>query len=148
MHFTRQAVAVIISEKNVISKPVIIAPIMLVAANSIARRIIEIKIAPRIPVKRTDRIGQKQFLKPFLRVVADAIRVIARYKTAIPKTTHKNGAVTVITAMKRRNAAIIPINILVIIAIPTQSLLQSQLRLAILITSSYNICSNFLSCEL
>lgn len=139
MHFTRQAVEVIVNEKKVKSAPVIIAPIMLVATNSIAKRITASKIVPSMPVRITDKIGHMQLRLPLFLTVT-AIRITARYTTAIPKTTHKNGAVTVITALKRRNAVIIPIIILAIIANPAQFVLQSQLILNIFITPTNNIC--------
>ena len=58
----------------------------------------------------------------------------------MPKTTHKNAGVTVITAVMRRNAVIIPIIILVTIAINGQLILQLQLYIE-LFTSCYSICS-------
>ena len=44
---------VTIKVKNARRMPVIIAPIMLVAANSIPRRITEVNIVPRIPTNST-----------------------------------------------------------------------------------------------
>ena len=59
-HFVKHAVEVKIKVKNARSNPVIIAPIMLVAAKVIAKRITENKTVPRTPVKRTERIGHIQ----------------------------------------------------------------------------------------
>lgn len=66
----RQAVEVIISEKNRRRAPVIIAPIMLVAAKVIARRITEVRTVPRMPLSSAGRIEQKQPLLLFLLIDA------------------------------------------------------------------------------
>ena len=59
-HFIRQAVEVKSIVKNARSAPVIIAPIMLVAANVTPKRTIDNKTVPKIPVIRTERVGHKQ----------------------------------------------------------------------------------------
>lgn len=128
MHLIRHATVVTISEKNASNAPVMIAPITLVAANVIAKRTIDVKIAPSIPTKITDRLLHTH---PDLRITGDTASNIARYTTAMPKTTHKNAGVTVITALNCRNAVIIPIIILATMARPAQSLLQVQQKLAI-----------------
>ena len=78
-HLTRQAVDVINKDKNARSAPVNIAPIMLVATNSIAKRTIANKIAPKMPVSRVDRIGHRQLslVSEFCAIDAER-RVIAR----------------------------------------------------------------------
>lgn len=50
--------------KNKRSAPAIIAPIMLVAANSIARRITDVKTAPSIPVVIRAKLEQTQSPAP------------------------------------------------------------------------------------
>ena len=119
-HFERQATEVNVSEKNVSNAPVIMAPITLVATNSIAKSTTEVKTVPRIPVSKTGKIEQIQPRVPPLRTTADMIDVIARYTIAMPKTTHKNAGVTVITAVKRSTAAMIPIMILATTALNKQ----------------------------
>lgn len=63
-HFTRQAVVVKVSDKNSSKAPEIIAPIKLVAAKDIARRITDVKIVPKIPVSRVGIIPHTQFCSP------------------------------------------------------------------------------------
>lgn len=106
------------------------APITLVAANVIPRRITDVRIVPKMPVRKADNPEQTQ-LRVVLPLSIDAPRVIARYTTAIPKRTHKNAGVNVITAVMLRKAAIIPIITLAIIAIPVQFGLQLQFKLDI-----------------
>ena len=50
-HFAKHATDVTVREKNVKRAPEIIAPITLVATNSIPKRISEVKIVPRIPIR-------------------------------------------------------------------------------------------------
>jgi hypothetical protein len=113
------------------SAPVIIAPIMLVATNSIAKRITEVRIVPRIPVNRVGTMEHTQRLIPDIRICAAESRVNPRNATAIPKTTQRNIGVRVITAVILRNAAIMPMIILATIARPAQLHLQSQPHLDI-----------------
>lgn len=125
-HLIRHAVSANIKEEKAKSKPVIIAPIILVAANVIANRTTDVNIAPNIPVNNTDKMGQIQFLTVTQREDADTAKSIARYTTAIPKATHKNAGVTVIVAVIVRNAVTTPIRILAIIATTEQLDLQQQ----------------------
>jgi hypothetical protein len=81
---------------------------------------------------------QKQFRIPLLRMIEDTTGVIARYTIPTPNKTHKNAGVTVITAVKRRNAVIIPMIILAAIAKKEQEFLLQQ-KVANFFTSSYNI---------
>ena len=55
MCFARQAVEVIISEKEKNSAPTKIAPITLVAAKETARRITANKMVPKMPISSADR---------------------------------------------------------------------------------------------
>lgn len=140
----RQAVEDIASAKKNKSNPVIIAPIILVATNSIANRIIENKIVPRTPTRLKERLEQTQPTSALSPKEEAVTRVTARYTTAMPKTTHKNAGVTVITAVILRKAVIIPIIKLETRAIPAQLLLQPQLQFIIDIniftsTSFYDI---------
>lgn len=124
-HFIKQATEVNTSEKNASRAPEKSAPIMLVAAKVTAKRIKDSNTVPRIPIRRT-RIVLQTHLRS-VSVTAEIMRVIPRKITAIPKTTHKNAGVKVITAVKRRMAVIIPIIILAAVARPVQ--LNSQVQL-------------------
>jgi len=108
MHLIRHIAEVIKSEKKRIKVPVIIAPTILVAANSIPRSITEVRTVPNMPAEKTLNAGQRQLWNP-LPVKKPEVRIaIAWYPTAIPNSTHKKAGVTVITAVIVRNAAIIP----------------------------------------
>ncbi len=96
---------------------------MLVATNSMARRTTESNIVPRTPASNAVIILHKFSQHP-LRKTADETRVIARYTTAIPKSTHKNAGTSVITAVILRKAVIIPIIRLATTAITVQLVLQ------------------------
>lgn len=110
MHFTRQAVDVRSNDKKPSNAPVIIAPIMLVATNSIARSITDNKIVPNIPVRSIVRSGHIHGALVSEHLIKDVeTRITARYTTAIPNATHKNAGVTVITAVMRRKAVTTPI---------------------------------------
>ncbi len=119
-HLTRHATSDTTSEKNASNSPVMIAPITLVAANVTPKRTIDISIAPRIAIKRIGRILHTQPVIPALRIATLVTSVIARYTTAIPKTTHKKAGVTAITALKVKKAVIMPMIMLATIATPTQ----------------------------
>lgn len=107
-HFTRQTVDVIRSEKKKRRTPTIIAPKTLVAGNVIANNIIERSIVPNIPARTNDKGVSIQPHNLRHLKLADTIRFTARYTTAIPKRTHKNAGVTVITAVIVSKVAIIP----------------------------------------
>ena len=72
------ATDVTVREKNVSNAPVRIAPNTLVAANSIANRIIDNKIVPRIPAIRTGSTEQIHSRRLKFRIIASVIGVIAR----------------------------------------------------------------------
>ena len=55
-----------------------IAPIMLVATNSIAKSIMDAKIAPKMPVSKIERIGHKHILISHLLIKDVEIRTTAR----------------------------------------------------------------------
>ena len=57
---TKQAVVEIIREKESNSRPTMKAPMMLVAANVIARRRMENRIVPRMPANKTANVVQRQ----------------------------------------------------------------------------------------
>ena len=104
--------------------PVIIAPIMLVAAKVMANKITETRIVPSAPITNADNAEHVQHAAEFSRTTAEIKRVIARKATATPKATHKNAAPTVITPVIRKNAVIMPITMLAITASPVQFILQ------------------------
>ena len=106
--------------RNANNKPVITAPITLVAAKVIASNITEVNIAPNIPVTRLKETLSKQRLTSSQSEKAAIHTSVAKATTAIPKATHKNAVPTVITAAKFNTAVIAPTIILNIIAIPTQ----------------------------
>ena len=124
MHFTKQAVEVIISEKKNIKSPAIIAPSTLVAAKATQRSIIDVRTVPKIPVSCARSRSHTHFLR--LPGIDDVNKPKARYTTAIPSVTHKNAGVKVITAVYRRIPAITPITILATVAYSIQLCLQSH----------------------
>lgn len=126
MHLILQMVVAIIRKKKANNKPAKIAPITLVAANSTAKSTNDTKIVPMIPIDHAVLLAQLHFLT-VSQPKAVVARPIARYKTAIPNTTHRNAGVRVITAIKVRKAVIIPTIILPITATPRQLDLKQQL---------------------
>ena len=122
-HLARQANDVIVSVKNKSNKPVIIAPIMLVAANSIAKSIAEVRAVPKIPVKSAGSTRQTQHFVLKLLTIATVVGVKARKAIATAKSANKNVGVMVIIAAKRKNAATMPITMLATTAIKVQSVL-------------------------
>lgn len=121
-----QVTDVIIRVKNPSSAPAKIAPITLVAAKSIAKRINESKIVPKIPIMSVVNDEHTHLLFFQLFVVAVITAVIPRYTMATPKRTHKNAGVREIIPLKLRNAVIIPIIILATTANTVQLGLQLQ----------------------
>lgn len=105
-------------EKKNSNNPVIMAPVTLVAANVIPRRMTEVKTVPKIPAKSVPRFVQQPFLSG-LQVEEDK-RVMPKKPMAIPNSTHKNAGVIVTSAVKRKNAANIPMITLAITALPVQ----------------------------
>lgn len=120
------------NEKNSNNPPVKIAPMTLVAANSIANKTTDNKMVPKMPANKTGNTPHRQTGARSRCTNALANNATARYTTAIPNTTHKNAGVTVITAVKRRKATTIPMMMLEITDRPTQLLLQSQPNIAII----------------
>lgn len=75
------------SEKKKIAAPMIIVPNILVTAKPTASRINGLRMEPRIPLSNKGRLTHRhRFFSPYL-LDDETIRIIARYKTAIPKTT-------------------------------------------------------------
>jgi len=120
-----QATTVIMREKKNSSAPVIIAPIMLVAAKVMARSITEVKIVPKIPIKRAVMLLQIQQLRLAL-PRTNTKKERANAPTAIPNTTHKNTGGTVMVAVMVKNAVTIPIKTLAITARQVQLILGLQ----------------------
>lgn len=140
-HLIRHAVSVRVREKNNKSNPVITAPIILVATNSIAKSIIENNTVARIDISSTVRIDFIQHGKLLQHMIdTEAISNSPRYTTAIPKSTHKNAGVTVMAAVIRRKAAIIPTVMLAMRATVVHEPLQLQSDVDIFITSLFSIC--------
>ena len=111
IHLIRHIVDVIIRVKNVKSSPVIIAPVMLVAANVMPSSTMAVRIVPKIPVNKIPRVVQTHVLVRLF-VNESALRsVTARYPTAIPNKTHKKAGVTVITAVIDKSVVTIPATI-------------------------------------
>ena len=140
----RHAVDVINSEKNSSSAPAIIAPSTLVAAKLTARSIIDVKIVPNIPTSTKDSGVSIHLHVPQHLTLAETKRFTAKYTTAIPRTTHKNTGVIVMTAVIVSNVVIIPIITLAAMASNEHCAprLQEQLQLSfdIVFTSNYIIC--------
>ncbi len=99
---------------------------MLVAANVIPRRIIDTRIVPKIPKSRVFTEEQKQPSPLEEHVPPEVARSIARYTTAIPRSTHKNAGVIVIVAIKVSIPAITPIMIAATIAMLVHCVLHRQ----------------------
>jgi hypothetical protein len=137
MHLARQAVSVRVRKNDRSRSPVITAPIMLVAANSIASSIIAKKIVAIMAPRSTESVVLIQQGRQLLQQLIDTVvsSIMARYTTAMPKTTHKNAGVTVMAAVILRNAAIIPTAMLIIRATVVQVFLHEQSLFDIYITS-------------
>lgn len=103
-----------------------IVPMILVAANVMPRRITDVSTAPKIAVSKTESTGHTQLLTAMSENCGDIIKIIARYTAAIPKTTHKNAGVKVITAVVASTAPTAPKMMLAITAITEQLDLQEQ----------------------
>ncbi len=130
----RQTELVIKSEKKNSKNPVIIAPITLVAAKVMPRRITEVKVVPRIAVRNVPRFAQQ--FSVLVRPSTEVRRLIPRNPTAMPKSTHKNAGVIVMRAVKRKIAARTPMIILAIRDFPVQLIVQSQFDVVIVFTST------------
>ena len=122
----RHAVETISKVKKARSKPAKIAPITLVAANSMPRRIIETRVVPSIPKSRVLIVEQKQDSHLVGLWGEEVASRIARYTTAIPKRTHKKAGVIVIVAIKVSIPVITPIMIAATIAILVHCALHLQ----------------------
>lgn len=99
MHFTRQETVNNVRVKKPARAPRIIAPITLVAAKVTKSSIIEVKIVPNMPKKRTERLVHTQKLLPDWDINGDPISVRARRPVAIENATIKKTGVSVITAV-------------------------------------------------
>lgn len=109
-----------------------IAPAILVAAKVMARSITDVRTVPKIPARKSGRMGHRQSRRYGL--AGDSAKSdTARKPTAIPKVVHKNAGVTVITAVIVRTVATTPIIMLAIIARAPQLFLQEQEQLYIVI---------------
>ena len=132
--FIRQTELVIKSEKKNSKRPTIIAPVMLVAAKVTPRSNREVKIVPKIPAKKVARFLQQYFRSE---QHTDEFKIsMPKYPTAIPKSTHKNAGVMVMTAVYLSTAAIIPIIILARTAFTVQLISQLQFIVIIYFTSA------------
>ena len=129
MHLTRQAVSVSIRKNDRRSRPVITAPRILVATNSTARSTIAKNTVAITAPRSTVMILFTQQGDLFSQQLVDAaaMRTMARYTTAMPKTVHKNAGVTVMAAVILRKAAMIPTIMLTMRATVVQLPLQVQL---------------------
>lgn len=116
-HLTIQAAEEIIRAKKRTDAPEIIASITLEAAKSTARRIIDVRIVPKMPVSISGKFAHPQSEAP---EKGDFMRAMAKYTTAMPKITHKKAEVNSIAAEYFKNAAIIPIITLDTAAMPLQ----------------------------
>ena len=101
------------------SKPVIIAPTMLVATKVIARSTIENKIVLNALASVVPNAVSTHSV--FFLDNANENNATAIKPTAIPNVTHKNTGGTVITAVILRKAVIIPITKLITNATPRHS---------------------------
>lgn len=117
------------------------APIILVLLKEIAKSITDVNTVPTIPISSAERALQAQALEMPVPNV-DAIKTIARYKTAMPNATNKNTGVMVITSLIVKRAAIIPMIMLVATVMPVQLNLQPQLKSDISVTSPLQYMKN------
>jgi len=83
--------------KNPRARPVMMAPIMLVAAKVMPRRTSDATIVPAMPVKMPGSTEHTQ-APSYPPQAEPARRITAGYTTAIPKRTHQKAAVGAITA--------------------------------------------------
>lgn len=127
-HFIIQPISVIIRVKKKPRAPAIIAPTMLVAANVIHRRITDVRIVPKIPVKRTVSLGHMQFCTEVHLKIGDSANVTARYTTAIPNVTQVKAGEMVMVAVMVRKAIITPIRMLAMMARIVQPSLHLNLN--------------------
>lgn len=106
-HLIMQAADDIISANEAISAPVMTAPTTLVATNSIASSKTDVSVVPSIPTNSavTFEQAQRRVMAAHEFVVK---KVITKKPIAIPKTTHKNAGVAVISPIIRKIAAVIP----------------------------------------
>lgn len=123
---TRHTLETISKVKNARSNPAKIAPRMLVAAKVIPRRMIDIRIVPKIPKSNVFTEEQKHPSPLEEYVPPEVAMSIARYTTAIPRSTHKNAGVMVIVAIKVSIPAITPMMIAATIAMLVHCALQRQ----------------------
>lgn len=131
MHFMRQAVVVNIKEKENTSKPTRIAPITLVATTSIIKSIVANRTLPSIPKNRTESTEHKVRQDVEVCVNETASSVTTRKIRAIIITLPNSTGGIASTAVIWRNAAIIPIIKLAMIAIPVQFHFVSQFEIDI-----------------
>ncbi len=123
---------VIVNTKNPIRAPESIAPRKLVAAKVIPRSTnAKIKV-PTIPevTNPSARHAQDAFV-----LLPETRSNTARYTTLIPKATHKNAGVRVITALIVKIAAKTPQIMLIAMLRPIQVVLQPQFEPVIFFTS-------------
>ena len=111
-----------------------IAPITLVTAKVIPKRITDVSTVPKAPTKNAERFSQQLFSAA--QQVDGVKRVMPKYPIAIPNNTHKNAGVIVTRAVKRKIAARTPMIKPAIIAPPVQLISQSQFVLPIYFTSA------------
>ncbi len=132
MHFIKQVVLIIRSEKKRSNAPVIIAPITLVAAKVTAKRTTDARIVPKTPVINTGRILQIHLLSPFSLSAGEIPKSNPKNTTAIPPVTHKKAGATAMVAVIVKIAVTKPIIILAKIASVIQRfLLHPQAKFVI-----------------
>lgn len=78
MHLIKHTAEVIISVKNPKSKPNKTAPIKLVAANEIPKRIIDVIMVPNTPTKYTGKVRHKHLFVVEQHTKFDERKLIAR----------------------------------------------------------------------
>ena len=135
MHFTKQAVDVKMSEKAANKTPVTIAPITLVAAKAIPKRMTEVKRVIRTPKSSSPSEAQRHSLLRVLPVKSVFKKSKLKNPKAIPKVTQRNGVVNVMTAVKRSTPATTPTIMAAAKAKTEQSTRRLQLQLQLIIFS-------------
>lgn len=139
VHFTKQAIDEKISEKAANKMPTTIAPKTLVAAKVTPKRTTDASNVTRTPTINAVRLAQIQPLLRELHPKSSFAKSRSSTPKAMPKVTQRNTEGTVITAVKRRTPAIIPMMSEAVMPRPRQSNLPVHLQLQFIIFSPLSI---------
>ncbi len=130
--------------KKPTARPVMMAPIMLVAAKVMPKRRRAVIIVPATPTMKIGTASQMHLRLPPLWETDK--RTTAGYTTLMPKSTQKNAAVGAITAKKRKNAAMMATITLAVILMMVQVLFLSQQQFNICVSPPISVYSKEMKC--